>query len=185
MAWAQDENQTEKGDLSMTETKAVDEVETQDDESAAGGDAVSGVGAAQNKTIGAALGEMVWLLTQSPRHRYALFLADLEWLLMPPLQHGQYRLFYANGRPIGFTVWAYVGDRAESRLTQGGRIAAQEWRSGPKLWLVELVAPFGNQEHMLQDLRTNALAGQRLHYLRTNSDGSREVVASDPSSAEP
>ena len=36
------------------------------------------------KTVAAVLGEIIWLMTQSPRHKM-LPLADLEWLVMPPV----------------------------------------------------------------------------------------------------
>jgi hypothetical protein len=47
------------------------------------------------RTVSAVLGEMVWLLTQSKRHAQAFFIADLEWMAMPPILLQQFRLFYA------------------------------------------------------------------------------------------
>lgn len=128
------------------------------------------------RTVGGALGEIVWLLSQSPAHRHALFLADLEWLVMPPLTLGQYRLFYGKGRPVGVAVWAFVSEDAEKRLSSGGRLAAGEWRGGDRLWLVELIAPFGQAEVMLEDLRKTALADRRFRFVRTHPNGRRETV---------
>lgn len=140
---------------------------------------------APTRTIGAALGEITWLLAQSPTHRNALFVGDLEWLVMPALRHSQYRVFYSEGRPAGVAVWAFVSEAAAKRLAQGGRLAVQEWRSGAELWLVDLIAPFGGQEAMLADLRSTVFADRSFRYLRTQPDGRREVVeaagASPPS----
>lgn len=130
----------------------------------------------QGKSVAAVLGEITWLLTQGQAYRYSLFIADLEWLVMPALQHGQYRLFLRDNKPAGVALWAYVSDRADSRLRNGGRLAVNEWRSGPHLWLVDLIAPFGGQEAMLRDLRGSVFKGQAFRLLRTNADGKREPV---------
>lgn len=139
---------------------------------------------APQKTVGAALGEIAWLLSQSGAHRHSLFLGDLEWLVMPPLARGQYRLFYAEGKPIGVALWGFVSETVEQRLSAGGRLGAHEWRSGDRVWLVELVAPFGQQEAMLEDLRSTALADRRFRFLRTNAQGRRETVTLDGTGVE-
>lgn len=139
-------------------------------------DSAAGESTAPRKTVAGALGEIAWLLSQSPNHRHALFLADLEWLAMPPLMHNQYRLFYANGRPIGVAFWAFVTETVEQRLAAGGRIGTEDWRSGDRVWLVELIAPFGNQEAMLEDLRKTALADRKFRFIRTHPNGRRETV---------
>ncbi len=43
------------------------------------------------KTIAQLLGEITWLMTQSPRHR-ALALGDLDWLVMPAILLRQFRI---------------------------------------------------------------------------------------------
>ncbi|MDN3518667.1 toxin-activating lysine-acyltransferase [Aquisalimonas lutea] len=134
---------------------------------------------APQKTVGAALGEIAWLLSQSSVHRHSLFLADLEWLVMPPLMQSQYRLFYAEGQPIGAALWAFVSETVEQRLAAGGRIAAGEWRGGDRVWLVELIAPYGQQDAMLEDLRGTALADRRFRFVRTDTRGRRETVTLD------
>lgn len=139
----------------------------------------AGAQQAPQKTVGAALGEVAWLLSQSAAHRHSLFVGDLEWLVMPALARGQYRLFYAEGKPVGVALWAFVSETVEQRLAAGGRLGANEWRSGDRVWLVELVAPFGQQEAMLEDLRASALADRRFRFLRTNARGRRETVTLD------
>lgn len=142
---------------------------------------LSGEGADQapQKTVGAALGEIAWLLSQSRMHRYNLFVGDLEWLVMPALTNGQYRLFYADGRPVGVATWAFVSETVEQRLSAGGKLGVNDWRSGDRVWLVELIAPFGQQDAMLEDLRNTALADRRFRFVRTTPEGRRETVAVD------
>lgn len=156
---------------SESETGQVD-----DSESTAAEDRAGQATEAPKKTVAAALGEIAWLLSQSPNHRHALFLGDLEWLVMPPLTLAQYRLFYANNRPVGVAFWAFVSEPVEQRLAGGGRLGANEWRSGDRVWLVEIVAPFGGQDRMLADLQQTALADRKFRYVRVQPGGKRETV---------
>jgi len=57
-----------------------------------------------------------------------------------------------------------------------GFAAPGDWNSGDTLWLVDLVAPFGRQDDMLNELRGSALKGETLKFHRTTPDGKREVV---------
>jgi cytolysin-activating lysine-acyltransferase len=50
------------------------------------------------------LGEMTWLLSQSPLHN-VLQLKDLEWLVMPALIHEQFYLFRDGDKPVGLALW--------------------------------------------------------------------------------
>ena len=51
-------------------------------------------------TVSHLLGEMTWLLSQSPLHR-ALQIGDLEWLVMPALINRQFYIFRDGPKPIG------------------------------------------------------------------------------------
>jgi cytolysin-activating lysine-acyltransferase len=126
-------------------------------------------------TVAGALGEIVWLFSNSVAHRH-LFIADLEWMVMPPLLLGQFRLFRAGERPAGLALWAYLSDEAEARLNAGiGKLKPEEWKSGPHLWLVELIAPLGGAEEMLADLQANVFGDQTFKLHRTGPDGVRRV----------
>lgn len=59
----------------------------------------------QAPTVSHMLGEMVWVLAQSPAHKH-FSLADLEWLVIPPLMLEQYKVFRDNGKaPVGVALW--------------------------------------------------------------------------------
>jgi cytolysin-activating lysine-acyltransferase len=127
-------------------------------------------------TVASALGEIVWLFSTSPAHRY-LFLADLEWMVMPPILLGQFRLFRALERPAGLALWAYLSDEVEARLNAGiGKLKPEEWNCGPHLWLVELIAPLGGADEMLADLAANVFKDQCFKLHRTGPDGVRRTV---------
>ena len=116
----------------------------------------------------AVLGHALWLMSHSPLHKY-FFVADLEWMLVPPIVQGQFRLWMDKGRPEGFATWAFVSDSVEARLKQGtNRLGPQEWKCGSHLWLIDMVIPFGGQENALKDLHASVFQDRRLKTLRLN-----------------
>ena len=140
-----------------------------------GTDPLSAPQAVGTPTVSHMLGELTWLLTQSPTHRH-FALSDLEWMIMPPLLLEQYRVFRGDKdapfdpeqseeqikagpqTPLGYATWALLSEEAETKLNTGqSRLRPDEWRSGDRLWLVDLVAPFHNEgnkhvERMMTDL---------------------------------
>jgi cytolysin-activating lysine-acyltransferase len=104
------------------------------------------------KTVAQVLGEITWLMTQSPRHR-AIPLGDLEWLLMPAILLRQFRIFYSGEQPVGVALWALVDDTVAKRIDAGdNRLSAVEWKSGSNMRIVELVAPFGGEAEIRESI---------------------------------
>jgi cytolysin-activating lysine-acyltransferase len=100
------------------------------------------------KTVAQVLGEITWLMTQSPRHK-AVPIGDLEWLLMPAILLRQFRIFYHGEQPVGVALWALVDGLVAQRIDAGDkRLTAVEWKSGSNMRIVELVAPFGGEAEM-------------------------------------
>lgn len=115
------------------------------------------------KTVSHALGEITWLMTQSAAHKH-LLLSDLEWAVMPAILLEQFRIYYAPvptrggpgkagaegaKQPAACAIWARVSPEVEARLTQAGpraRLTLQDWRSGDKPYLIEVIAPFGGAD---------------------------------------
>lgn len=94
----------------------------------------------------------VLLYMRSPKHKH-LFLADLEWRLLPALSLKQFRLFTKGNQPIGLATWAMVSEEVAERLKSDvSRIKPSDWRSGDRPVLVDLVAPFGGEKEMAQNL---------------------------------
>jgi cytolysin-activating lysine-acyltransferase len=101
-----------------------------------------------SKTVAQVLGEIAWLMTQSPRHK-AIPLGDLEWLVMPALLLRQFRIFYQGEQPVGVALWALADDLVAKRIDAGDRrLAAVEWKSGTNMRIVDIVAPFGGEAEM-------------------------------------
>jgi len=153
------------------------------------------------RTIAEALGQITWLFTQSPVHKH-LKIADLEWSIMPAILHEQFRVFrfgplpglesakpedFLPGftkdgleqMPLGVALWGFLSDAAEAKVENGERLTADEWKSGEKLWLLELVTPFAAPENklseiMLADLLNGPFKNKRFSLHRTDPKTGRK-----------
>ena len=154
----------------------------------ASGEAAAG---AAPRTVSHMLGEMTWLLTQSPLHK-AFSIADLEWLVMPALIHQQFYMFRDGDQPVGLAMWAKCTPAAVAKLDRGmiepeNRLTLEEWASGDQVWLVDLIAPFATTENkqreiMIADLISKPLKGVEFKFHQTDpASGKRTVqtVAAD------
>lgn len=127
------------------------------------------------RTVAEALGQVVWLLSQSPMHR-ELKIKDLEWSFMPAVLFEQFRVFrfgpLPGGQkvdpaafaklgltkegleqmPLGVAIWAKLSEEAEARLERGEKLKAEDWRSGDRVWLVEMISPFATPENKLNEV---------------------------------
>ncbi|MBF0268902.1 MAG: toxin-activating lysine-acyltransferase [Alphaproteobacteria bacterium] len=117
------------------------------------------------------LGDVVWLMTQSPNHKH-LFIADLEWLVLPPVMLRQFRLVRGKDKPQAFVTWAMLNEEAEQRLMAGHtRLRPSDWNAGDRAWIVDLVAPFGGQEAVLKEIKQRLFADKPLKLLQPGKDG--------------
>ncbi len=127
-----------------------------------------------------AMGPILMLYMQSS-HRRHHFISDLEWLLLPPLVNKQCKLYMKNEYPISFASWAFLNEATEKRLFEnGGRLRPDDWICGRNLWIIDIVAPFGGIENMLEDIRKNEFPDQVIHLivpdLKTGGITAREMV---------
>ena len=98
------------------------------------------------------LGEITWLMTQSPRHK-TIPLGDLEWLVMPAILLKQFRIFYKGEQPVGVALWALVDDFVAKRIDAGDkRLTAVEWKSGGHMRIIDVAAPFGGEAEIREQV---------------------------------
>lgn len=131
---------------------------------------------AADKTVAEMLGEITWLLTQSPIHKQ-LFIGDLEWFCMPPIVHRTFRMYYGPATPAAVVMFANVSADTDARLQAGGyKLRAEEWIGGDIPWLIEMVAPFGAHDEIMRDFSANIFPNKSFKYHRVNEAGVREVA---------
>jgi len=117
------------------------------------------------------LGEVNWLMMQSKAHRH-LFVTDAEWLVMPPVQLKQFRIVRSEGRPVAYVSWALLSEEVEQRLVSGvQRLAPTDWKSGNAPWLIDVVAPFGGQGEIVEQIRKTVFKEAPIKTLRPKADG--------------
>jgi cytolysin-activating lysine-acyltransferase len=58
-----------------------------------------------------------------------------------------------------------------SRAASPTRLRPQDWRSGPQLWVVEVIAPFGGAELMVQDLKQKVFPTREMRFLAVSAAG--------------
>lgn len=139
----------------------------------------------QSMMRSAAFGDMVTILMRAPKHK-TLALDALRILLLPAVAHNQYLI--ARARPKGGTgtiaaglaLWASVSDEVDKRLRttaqQPLRLSFEEWKSGPHLWLVDLVAPSALAVSMLRDLDDKVAKGRPMTTQTISADGTARLT---------
>ena len=124
----------------------------------------------------AVIGNVVWLMTQSPHHRH-LFLEDITSLVVGPVALGQYRIWRENGVPVGYASWATLDAEAEKRVRADVKsLKAEDWNSGDQLWLMDVIAPFGAHEKIVAELRETVFRDRRVKTLQPSQTGGMTVV---------
>ena len=88
-----------------------------------------------------AYGDMLFLAFRSPRHA-TMSVGQLRDYLEPPLLLGQFRLFRFDGVARGMYTWGWLDVGAERRLITGQPLAPQDWTSGDRLWIIDIMAPY-------------------------------------------
>jgi cytolysin-activating lysine-acyltransferase len=157
------------------------------------------------RTVAEALGQITWLLSQSAQHR-ELKIKDLEWSFMPPILLEQFRVFRfgplpglegvdlralapvgltqqaLEQLPLGVAIWAKLSQAAEAKLERGERLGTEEWKSGERVWLIELISPFATPQNklaeaMLLDLIQGPFKSVAFHLHRTDpASGRRDKI---------
>ncbi len=121
------------------------------------------------KRLSSAFGDIVTLLMRSESER-GRTLADLEWMVVPAMQTGQFAVAEAQAQetgvvaPMGVVLWAMVSDSVDQRLSaqldQPMQLDPGDWKSGDIPWIV---AAFGEPkvvEQLLQQLTKNVFTAR-------------------------
>ncbi len=124
------------------------------------------------------LGEALLVVLNSNAHRLTFFVADLEWLLLPALMKEQFRLYKdKDNKPVGLILWAYVNEEVDKRLELGiGKLGLDDWNSGENLWIIDLIAPLGGGEKMLEELKKSSFKGKKFKYQSVDNSGNRKII---------
>lgn len=126
------------------------------------------------------LGPVAWLLMQQAATRH-LFLADLEWRVMPALVLDQAKLYMRDQTPLAFVSWAKLSEATAARYQQPPyHLAPSDWKSGDRVWIIDLIAPFGNTQEIVKDVRENLFPTSAIYQLVPNPTSDVQAVQWPP-----
>ena len=131
--------------------------------------------------------QVVAVLMRDPNFRN-LRLADLEWLVLPPVMSGQFRLAQApapqartKGQdggmliPVAVALWARVSDAVDRALAQNldkqMRLRPGDWVSGDNLWLMVVGGDERAVPTFLKQLGEKEFAGKQVKLRTRGPDG--------------
>ena len=136
------------------------------------------------KHVAASFGEIVTLMMRSPVDK-AITLNDLEWMVVPALQSGQFAVAEAQSKetgavmPVGAVLWAFVSPEVDQRLSssldQPARLQPAEWRSGDIPWVVMAIGEPKLLGGLLQQLAKTVFARQAPKMRARGADGKISV----------
>ncbi len=141
-----------------------------------------------SKRLSAAFGEIVSIFMRTPAYA-KVPLGELEHIVVPAVATGQFTLAEgqskANGmvQPVGVILWARVTDELDRRMSadpaQPLRLAANEWASGERVWVMEAVGDPRVIDAMLKKMAETAWAGRSVKFRTRNKDG-QPIIATMP-----
>ena len=132
------------------------------------------------KHVAASFGEIVTLMMRSAADK-SITLQDLEWMVVPALQSGQFAVAEAQARdtgavmPVGAVLWAFVSPEVDQRLSntldQPTRLQPAEWRSGDIPWIVMAIGEPKLLGGLLQQLSKSVFTRQAPKMRARGADG--------------
>ena len=86
-------------------------------------------------------GDMMFLAFRSERHS-EMTISTLRAYFQPAVELGQFRIFRFDDVPRGMYTWAHLTRDAERKLIKGTPLAPEDWCSGDRLWIMDIIAPY-------------------------------------------
>ena len=127
-----------------------------------------------------AFAQIISVLMRSPRYRHYT-LGDLEWLVVPALATGQWRVLGAQSKqngvsfPVAVALWAMVSVEVDKKLSENLhvpiRLRPDEWKSGDILWLVDAVGDQRAVPQLLKQLLETSFKGREAKVRAAGEDG--------------
>lgn len=88
------------------------------------------------------MGELAFLFMRAPNYAKASG-AAIRAAIEPAVDTGHFALMRNEGVPRALITWAFLDAEAEARFLSGAVLTAHDWISGDRLWLMDVIAPYG------------------------------------------
>lgn len=121
------------------------------------------------------LGVLFYLASLTKTHQNRT-LGQVLYAFETPFRLGQYHIFRQNGFARGFVTFAGLSPDAEYRYgVQEQPLKDTDFTSGSSFWIVDLVAPFG-QTNQIVDILKRDIPHDRVRTNRLDSDLSQNRI---------
>jgi cytolysin-activating lysine-acyltransferase len=137
--------------------------------------------------------QIVAVLMRDPGYK-SLRVTDLEWLVLPPIMAGQFRLAHATRptdpgevtqggilMPVAAALWARVSSQVDKSLSETldkpVRLSPGAWTSGDILWLMAVAGDRRATPAFLKQLQANEFKGRQVKMRLRSPDG--KLIVSD------
>ncbi len=144
----------------------------------------SAMAAAQHNRFAEDFSQIVAVLMRAPNYRN-LAIANLEWLVIPPLIAGQSRVAVSKLKvdgpviPVAVALWARVSPSVDKRLSEkldeAPMLRAAEWTSGDILWMIALVGEPDALAKLLPQVQKTVFKGRPVKLRVQQADGTTIV----------
>jgi hemolysin-activating ACP:hemolysin acyltransferase len=124
------------------------------------------------------------VMMRSPHYKKCTF-ADLEWLVIPPLMMGQFRIGEAKpdpkgpALPVAIVFWALVSPTVDKRLmkatSDAPHLTPEEWKSGDIPWLVHAAGETRFVRSVVDQLMKSTFRGREVKVLASDRLGRAKV----------
>jgi cytolysin-activating lysine-acyltransferase len=131
----------------------------QDEHLAAAGDRADHTAGsiAEYRSNATLLGETAWLMLRANARR-EWHIWDFARFVMPAIGRQQFRLYYNATVPIAYVSWAFLSPESEGRFIADPKaLRPEDWASGDRAYIVDLVAPQGALAKIASLLRRDPL----------------------------
>ncbi|WP_037317306.1 toxin-activating lysine-acyltransferase [Ruegeria halocynthiae] len=120
-------------------------------------------------------GAMFYLASLTKTHQKRS-LSQVLYAFETPFRLGQYHIFRQNGFPRGFVTFAGLSPDAEYKYAvKEKQLTDADFTSGSSFWIVDLVAPFG-QTNQIVDILKKDIPHPRVRTNRMDSDLTRNRI---------
>lgn len=122
------------------------------------------------------LGHVAYLMSKSNAYQSYPMACLVAWI-EPAIAVQQIKIFFdVQGRsPVGYITWALLAPDVEKRWLHDPKVLLHfsEWNEGEKLWVMDLVAPFGHCQDIVRYARDQMFKDHDMVYsLRRAENGS-------------
>lgn len=123
------------------------------------------------------MGELTYLFFRNPIFAN-LPLHQARRQIQPPVDLDQFVIFRDGERPRAAITWAFLSEAAEARFLATKPLEPREWRSGTRMWVMDMISTFPNSGGAkAARWFLNSIPGhvKRLSWIRAGGDsGSRK-----------